>query len=134
MKNFFIITNKSKDINMETTRQIKNFLHKRGLTCRMRPEIPAEVDDESSRTLERDIPADTECVIVLGGDGTLLRASRNLVNLNLPFLGINLGHLGYLTEGDRNSIPDILDRVIADEYFLEERMMLQGRVKRRDGS
>lgn len=134
MKNFFIITNKSKDINMETTRQIKNFLHKRGLTCRMRPEIPAEVDDESSRTLERDIPADTECVIVLGGDGTLLRASRNLVNLNLPFLGINLGHLGYLTEGDRNSIPDILDRVIADEYYLEERMMLQGRVKRRDGS
>lgn len=134
MKNFFIITNKSKDINMETTRQIKNFLHKRGLTCRMRPECPAEEYDESSRTLERDIPADTECVIVLGGDGTLLRAARNLVNLNRPFLGINLGHLGYLTEGDRNSIPDILDRVIADEYFLEERMMLQGRVKRRDGS
>ena len=55
------------------------------------------------------------------------------MNKNLPFLGINLGHLGYLTEGDRSSIPSILERVIADEYIEEERMMLLGSVKRTNG-
>ena len=135
MNHFFIITNRDKDMDLSTTNEIKHFLQKKGKTCRMRPEeVHGKLSEaEASRTLEREIPVETECVIVLGGDGTLLRAARNLVNKNLPFLGINLGHLGYLTEGDRSSIPSILERVIADEYIEEERMMLLGSVKRKNG-
>ena len=96
MNHFFIITNRDKDMDLSTTNEIKHFLQKKGKTCRMRPEeVHGTLSEaEASRTLEREIPAETECVIVLGGDGTLLRAARNLVNKNLPFLGINLGHLG----------------------------------------
>lgn len=132
--NFYIITNETKDVNFETTKLIQNYLLKRGKSCWVRPEERGAELSMRRQTLESEIPPDVECVIVLGGDGTLLRAARNLVNLNLPFLGINLGHLGYLTEGDRNGLNGILERIIAEEYFLEERMMLRGRVKKSDGT
>ena len=82
MNHFFIITNRDKDMDLSTTNEIKHFLRKKGKTCRMRPEeVHGTLSEaEASRTLEREIPAETECVIVLGGDGTLLRAARNLVN------------------------------------------------------
>ncbi len=132
--NFYIITNETKDVNFETTNLIQNYLLKRGKSCWVQPERRGEEISLRRQTLESEIPPEVECVIVLGGDGTLLRAARNLVNLNLPFLGINLGHLGYLTEGDRNGLSGILERVIAEEYFVEERMMLRGRVKKSDGT
>ena len=122
MKKFYVITNEAKDPEWETTRRIRNCLMKRNKIC-LTPE-----DTETCEDGSRKIPADVDCIIVLGGDGTLLRAARNLVNLQVPLLGINLGTLGYLTEGDRNSIPDIMERISADEYFIEERMMLYGRV------
>ncbi len=127
MNHFYIITNESKDKDYSTTRMICNYLMKRGKTCYVRPRSSGEISS-NSQTRPEEIPADVDCVIVLGGDGTLLRAARNLVDLNVPFLGINLGTLGYLTEGDKNSISDILERVIAREYIMEERMMLQGTI------
>jgi len=134
MNFFYIITNETKDINFETTNRIRNYLQKKGKTCVVRPEL-LDADKTTLRhTLASEIPPEVDCVIVLGGDGTLLRAARNLVNLGLPFLGINLGHLGYLTEGDKNNVSDILERVIANEYILEERMMLAGRITRDDGT
>ena len=70
MNHFFIITNRDKDMDLSTTNEIKHFLQKKGKTCRMRPEeVHGTLSEaEASRTLEREIPAETECVIVLGGD------------------------------------------------------------------
>lgn len=127
MNVFYIITNESKDPNMETTRMIQNYLMKRGKVCYVRPS-DKRMENGEVVTCPELVPSDVDCVIVLGGDGTLLRAARNLVDLNVPFLGINLGTLGYLTEGDRNSVTDILERIIANEYILEERMMLTGKI------
>ncbi|MCD8077882.1 MAG: NAD(+)/NADH kinase [Lachnospiraceae bacterium] len=132
MNHFFIITNETKDASFDTTNLIKNYLLKRGKTCYVRKE-KKESEVYGHNTVLREVPLDVECVIVLGGDGTLLRAARNLVDLNVPFLGINLGTLGYLTEGDRNSVTDILERVVADEYIQEERMMLYGKILSPDG-
>ena len=91
MNHFFIITNRDKDVDLSTTNEIKHFLQKKGKTCRMRPEeVHGTLSEaEASRTLEREIPAETECVIVLGGDGTLLRAARNLV-AGVAFCGLLL--------------------------------------------
>ena len=63
---------------------------------------------------------------MLGGDGTLLQASRDLVERNIPLLGINLGTLGYLAEIDRSNIKPALDKLLLDEYEIHERMMLSG--------
>ena len=68
------------------------------------------------------------CILVLGGDGTLLQAARDVVYRKIPMLGINLGTLGFLAEVDRQSIHAALDKLIADDYEIEERMMLTGTV------
>ena len=76
------------------------------------------------------IPEDTECIIVLGGDGTLLQAARDMVHKDIPLLGINLGHLGFLAEVDQQSLYSALDKLMAGDYEIEERMMLEGSVYR----
>ena len=74
------------------------------------------------------IPKDVECIIVIGGDGTLLQAARDVVNRQIPLLGINMGTLGYLAEIDRSSIDGALNHLMLDEYTIEKRMMLNGKV------
>ena len=74
----------------------------------------------------RDIPDDTEAVIVLGGDGTLIQTAGILAPKNIPMIGINLGHLGYLAEVDKEKITPALDRLMSNDHTIEERMMLSG--------
>lgn len=68
---------------------------------------------------------------MLGGDGTLLQAARDVVSRQIPLLGINLGTLGYLAEIDKDSIEPALNHLIADAYTIERRMMLSGKVYHR---
>lgn len=77
-------------------------------------------------------PEVPDCILVLGGDGTLLRTARNLLNQDIPLLGINLGTLGYLAEVEIAAIEEALDKLLADRFTREERMMLEGQVRRQD--
>ncbi|MET1053094.1 MAG: NAD kinase, partial [Mycetocola sp.] len=74
-------------------------------------------------------PSDLELVIVLGGDGTILRAAEFVRGYSAPILGVNLGHVGFLAESERDDLADAVRRVIARDYFVEERMTLSVRVK-----
>ena len=77
------------------------------------------------------IPDDIDCIITLGGDGTLIRVARDTSYLNIPLIGVNLGHLGYLTSlGSEGGIEDMVDKLLADEYSIENRMMIDAYVKR----
>ena len=69
-----------------------------------------------------------DCVIALGGDGTILKVSRDLRHLNIPIVGVNLGTLGFLAEIEPEQIYPVLDRLLADDYELEERMNICGSV------
>ena len=69
---------------------------------------------------------DIDCVLVLGGDGTLIRASRELHSYDIPLLGINMGTLGYLAEVELESLEKSLDKLFLDEVHREDRMMLRG--------
>ena len=80
------------------------------------------------------IPEGTECILVLGGDGTLIQAARDTVDRGIPLLGINLGNLGYLAEIEKCGVSDAMDKLMADEYILEPRMMLKGTVCRKQES
>ena len=79
------------------------------------------------------VPADAECIITLGGDGTLIRAARDLSSLRLPMIGVNMGHLGYLTQvgcQEPGEVTQMLDDLAAGQFQLEKRMMLKGTVRR----
>jgi NAD+ kinase len=127
MKKFYIITNRAKDPELTVRTSIVQYLEANGATCAVRrSEEP--VDERHRNTNPAEIPEGTDCIIVLGGDGTLMRAADDVQGLNIPLLGINLGTLGYLAEIDRSSIFPALDCLLQDKYKIEHRMMLHGTV------
>ncbi|UNK72039.1 NAD kinase [Microbacterium sp. H1-D42] len=77
---------------------------------------------------------DLELAIVLGGDGTILRAAELVRESGAPVLGINMGHVGFLAEIDRDDMDAAVRRVIDRDYEVEERLALSVRVKDADGS
>ena len=78
--------------------------------------------------------AAASCMIVLGGDGTMLKAAKETAFSRIPLLGVNLGTMGYLAEVEVASLEEALERLLRGDYTVEERMMLSGSVRRGDGS
>lgn len=132
MDNFFIVTNLAKDKDLEFTNLIATYLRSKGKVCNYHVS-DEEADSVGYKYTNPDtVPKETECVIVLGGDGTLIHAARDLNKLELPLLGINIGTLGFLVDIDRNQAFEALDRVLDGQYEIEERMMLEGKAYRGD--
>ncbi len=73
-------------------------------------------------------PGDRLLIMTFGGDGTLLLGAGHAMRWNAPLLGINLGTLGFLTEGDPGQLPAILERLVRGDFDTEERTLLQVRV------
>lgn len=128
MRHFYVITNDIKDKDFIVTGQIEDYLKGQGCRCTVSSAVRRDGGEDYHYTDSSQIPEDVDCVIVLGGDGTLLQAARDVVDRNIPLLGINLGTLGYLAEIDRNNIIPALDQMIRGDYTIEKRMMLQGTV------
>lgn len=125
MKKFYLITNSEKDKDLEVTEQIQKYLTEHGSTYILHV---AAVKTMGSYTDACEVPEDTECVIVLGGDGTLIQAARDMVHRDIPILGINLGTVGFLTEVEKDTLFPALDRLMAGDVAIEERMMIKGTV------
>jgi NAD+ kinase len=91
----------------------------------LQPVTDAAPELASIAVLERDVAVtEIECAIVVGGDGTILRAAELLRGAKVPLLGVNLGHVGFLAETERDTLTDAVQRVIKREYTVEERMTL----------
>lgn len=88
-----------------------------------------EVIDESEAAGE-----DLELIVVLGGDGTILRAAQYARDQRVALLGVNLGHVGFLAEAEQEHLPEVVSRIVEGRYEVEERMTLDITVTRRDGS
>jgi NAD+ kinase len=80
-----------------------------------------------------DAAQDAEMVIVLGGDGTLLRAAEMARPAGAPLLGVNLGHIGFLAEAEPDDLAGAVDQVVEHRYTVEERMTVEVTV-RQDGT
>ncbi|MNP10551.1 putative inorganic polyphosphate/ATP-NAD kinase [compost metagenome] len=122
MDKISVLINPSKDKGGEILRVVLGKLEDAFSDCEISVVYNCE---DIAESIEKDI----DLLIVLGGDGTLIGASRRLNGyINCPIFGINIGNLGFLTSAD---IED-LDKVILDlkkgDYFIQERMMLEGTV------
>ena len=71
----------------------------------------------------------TDILVVLGGDGTFLRAARAVIEVDVPLLGINLGKVGFLSKAEATELEAVLGKLVAGEYTIDERMALQARIK-----
>jgi NAD+ kinase len=85
---------------------------------------------EATRDQRRRLPAGTQLLITIGGDGTLLDGARLAAPLGVPVLGVNLGRLGFLTELEADEIGEGLRRYLAGDFRLDERLLLEVTVQR----
>ena len=116
MKKFGIVINETKDPNMKVTNRIISYLVSKGA---------GYVVLKDARNLAEDV----ECMLVLGGDGTMLQAADGMAGKDIPMIGVNLGTLGFLSEVELDNLEEALEQLIDDEYVLDERIMLQGRIE-----
>lgn len=135
---FVIAANPVKDPEGRETRRICDYLRRRGrevyLLAQPDGSIPQGTESIPVLRGEEEVrPMDM--AIVLGGDGTMLSSARRLQHCNVPLLGINLGHLGFLTGSEKEDCEQVLDQILAGNFRQEERVMLSGRiVHAKDGS
>lgn len=128
MKKFFLIVNASKDPDLEETNKICSFIQAKGGSCNYVSVMDKQTGFEGLSGQE-DLQ-EAECIFVLGGDGTLIRAAREAVAYDIPLIGINMGTLGYLCELETGeSVFHAIDQMMRDSYIIEERMMLSGRLQ-----
>ena len=130
MKYFYIVTNRFKDPDGVNTRKIAHFLRSKGAECVCQIEQEQAFNKTGSYSDVRLFPDISDCVIVLGGDGTLIQASRELSEKDIPFIGVNIGTLGYLTDTDMSSFEETLESLLRDDYEIDRRMMLDGCIYR----
>lgn len=128
MNKFWIVPNYSKPQTIACAGRIAGILSDAGASCGT-----ARAADGGDRQADADrIPEDTECVIVLGGDGTLIRVFHDLAQAgkDIPVIGVNLGHIGYLAETDEDHVGEMCGHLLRGDYFIENRMRLTGKAVR----
>ena len=82
--------------------------------------------------LHKNLPG-SDVLVVIGGDGTFLRAARAVIDDDVPLLGINVGKVGFLSKVEAADLERVLAQLVAGEYSIEDRMALEGRIVRADG-
>jgi NAD+ kinase len=100
--------------------------------CRMRGIEDWQSPAGDMPTLLRELPT-TDALVVLGGDGTFLRAARAVAEVDVPLLGINLGKVGFLSKAEATDLESVLERIAAGEFTFDERMVIEGRILRGGG-
>ena len=116
-KKAVIIPNSLKENSLEFAPVASKYLQERGYVTEI---ITGKADEIEN----------ADIALVLGGDGTILRAARQLYGKDIPIFGINYGRLGYLTEFSSEDAMDGLDRLASGNYSIESRMMLEGEIIR----
>lgn len=138
-----LVAHTGRDEAAETARRVQKVLSDNGIALRV---LSAEGVDRGPLRLapddmravgagievvdaEPDAADGCELVLVLGGDGTFLRAAELARNADIPVLGINLGRIGFLAEAEAEAIDSVLEHVVAKDYRVEERLTLDVAVR-----
>jgi NAD+ kinase len=99
--------------------------------CQMRSIDQWQAQSGDLPALLAELPT-TDALVVLGGDGTFLRAVRAVAEIDVPILGINLGKIGFLSKAEAGELDDVLAKIVAGDCGIDERMALEGRIMRDD--
>jgi NAD+ kinase len=130
LRKILILPNLAKTMALELTANLIQALRQRGFEPLLEKQITETVD---CATVNLEIPEvweELDLVIVLGGDGSMLSAARQIYPHQIPLLGINLGHLGFLTRIESHRIEQALDDLQKGNYQLEDRCMLKAELIR----
>jgi len=125
-RSLLLVVNDSRPQAVTAATEMAAMLHNAGLTLLTVGNL--KIDHVSQVTLT-DI-LECEIALVLGGDGTILRGAEIVQNTNIPLLGINLGHVGFLAEVEKAAISEIAKAIIDKSYVTDSRLLLAVSVER----
>ena len=130
----FVLAHTGREEAREVTRQFCKALHQHGLGVRL---LRVEADDlgldlDDMETVEQgpDATHGCEIAVVIGGDGTILRAAELTRETGTPLLGVNLGHVGFLAEAEHDDVESTIDAIVHRRYTAEERLTIDVAVYR----
>ena len=95
--------------------------------CQVRDIGEWQAQASDVEALRRELPT-TDALVVLGGDGTFLRAARAVAEVDVPLLGINLGKVGFLSKAEAGDLETVLERIVEKDFTIDERMVIEGRI------
>ena len=132
-RTMLVLAHTGRENALSSARQVINQLTAAGVAVRVTEEEAPALACSGADVLPAGPAAaeGAELVIVLGGDGTLLRAAELARPAGTPLIGVNLGHVGFLAEAEPDGLTETVDRLIAGDYRVEERMTLDVVVSRR---
>jgi len=129
MNKIGVLSNLSKDHGGKRAEIIVSKVESRGMKALLMPEAYQFIQ-KGIRVSEEDFYREAEVILLLGGDGTILRAARQAAIYGLPILGVNMGRLGFLTEVELLEIDKAIDALARGDYTIDRRMMLSACVYR----
>lgn len=123
-RNILLVTNASRDSAIDAFWAAVDQLRNHGLTPISIEEDFSEMTKTGSE-VEVYTDQEIELALVLGGDGTILRAAESLRGHKVPILGLNLGHVGFMAEGEIEDMTEIISRIASKDYSTSSRMALE---------
>lgn len=125
MKSVYVLMHDQKPNIEEIASSIADKLHNAGIYAAAEPWLYERMQKSGKQVFDACTPEGCEAILSVGGDGTLLRANTLSMQLDLPLLGINVGRVGFLAELEMDQLEKAFSKLAADEYTLQERMMLK---------
>ncbi len=127
MQNIGIFVNQSRDSKLVATLKVAKALVSRGMTIFLDAELKDLLPLDAQFVSKKELFEKTELIVALGGDGTILKIARDGAVHNVPILGINIGHLGFLAQAEKGD-EDIFDKIANGDFTVNRPMMLEAKV------
>ena len=128
-KKIGFVTNIEKDPTLQETKKMVDFVLKKGCEVYVSENF-SDVHPDVIATSSSEMYKSVDFVVVIGGDGTILRVARSAAIFDTPILGINFGTLGYLADVEKINAIDAIEKVLNGDFTIENRMMLEPYVER----
>ncbi|MBO8170374.1 MAG: NAD(+)/NADH kinase [Bacillaceae bacterium] len=125
MKTIGLVINKGKPNAWVVAKELTFLLEEKQAGVYLEPTVAQYIGRGDLGMPLDDFHKHVDILFVLGGDGTLLGIARKFAPYDIPILGINLGHLGFLSEAEPDDLPHAVDQILDGDYYVEDRMMLE---------
>lgn len=129
MKNIAIFPNVEKDKDLKATEEVVSVIRGYGKTVLLDACFKGKTNCEAEFLPMNEIMKRADLIVALGGDGTILKIIKDAAEASVPVMGINLGHLGFLTQAEKNDLS-VFEKLFNGEYSISHNMMLEARIIR----
>ncbi len=133
MKKIGLAPNPRKTEAVQLASELADWLTSRNVRAVLVEEVAAQIDKPRLAASEEEVVS-SDMLLVLGGDGTMLRFSRLAAPKGTPMMGVNFGQYGFITEVHPKEAKTALRRILEGDYIISERVVLKAMVTRKDGS